>query len=324
MAHALPLLPGALALLALAAAVTMAALARSALRHWWAQRAGRPYELPVAYAGTVLRASGAALAGAVLAVALWTTASGGSWEAAGGAGAQPAHSSPPRAAERAPSHPSHHPHPVGPPADPAARPPRTIAHPADGTLQRYADGTRVWLPPQYRYPGAADLDFPVVVAYAAPTQDPADLIDAFAAHTRRGLADPFVIVLPVHCGTPVPAAVTARYRVAPARSARGLLGLGADAPCAVREALAHPDRYGATAAVSGTYDRLTPPPADGTELLLATPSGEEAHAASALRLRDTLGHPDGVRILDGAGPPGRLLALVAGYFTEILDGPNHP
>ncbi|MDX3357588.1 hypothetical protein PV703_30650, partial [Streptomyces sp. ME01-24h] len=51
------------ALLTAAGAVAVA-LARSALRHWWQQRAGRAYELPVRRAGTVLRGSGSALAAA--------------------------------------------------------------------------------------------------------------------------------------------------------------------------------------------------------------------------------------------------------------------
>jgi hypothetical protein len=52
------------AVLALAS-ITAAVLARSALRCWWAQRAGRPYELPVRHGGTVLRAAGSAAACAV-------------------------------------------------------------------------------------------------------------------------------------------------------------------------------------------------------------------------------------------------------------------
>jgi hypothetical protein len=225
------------------------------------------------------------------------------------------------------------PAPAPAPAPPAR--PRTIAHPADGTLQQLADGTRIWLPAQYGYASAADLDFPLVIAYA-PKAQVNDVLTAFAAHADRGLADPFVVVLPSldRCGRAIRAKLLDGYRIAPARTARALLGVGDEAaPCAVNEALAHPGSYEAVAAASATYDRPPPAPGDDrprtparTQLLLATPAGDEARAASALRLRDALraAGPGEVRILDGIDPPRRLLALIAGYFTEKLDGPAHP
>jgi hypothetical protein len=307
-------------LAAVLGAVATAALARSALRHWWAERAGRPYELPVAYAGTVVRAAGAAVAAAVVAVAIcWGSGLGG-----GPGGAHPAHIAAEPAPARAPAppvRPRRNPAPA-PARDPG--PPRTVAHPAGGTLQRYADGTRVWLPPQYGYPSAAGLDFPYVVAYMAQDDDAPALLGAFDTHVRSGLADPFVVVLPARCGAEVPEAVTDRYRLAPVRSARALLGLGDQAPCAVREALAHPEHYQAAAGISGTYDDMALPRRSTTDFLLATPSGEEEHAASALRLRDEMQDLTEVRILDGITPRRRLLGLVAGYFTEKLDGPESP
>ena len=322
MAAPLPLFP---LLTAALAAATATVLALSALRHWWAERAGRPYELPVNRTGTAVRATAAALAAVAAAAVLYPYA---------GWGARPAHNTaahtpvraPLRAPLRAPA-PAPAPRPAPTPEPPAR--PRTIAHPADGTLQQLADGTHIWLPAQYGYASAADLDFPLVIAYA-PRAQVNDLLTAFAAHTDRGLADPFVVVLPSpdRCGTPTPAKLLDGYRIAPARTARALLGLGDEAaPCAVTEALTHPGRYEAVAAASATYDR-PPPPHDRarTQLLLATPAGDEARAASALRLRDALraAGPGEVRILDGIDPPRRLLALIAGYFTEKLDGPAHP
>lgn len=305
----LPLLTAALA------AATATALALSALRHWWAERAGRPYELPVNRTGTAVRATAAALAAAAALAVLYPYA---------GWGARPAHNvavhTPVRAPLRAPA-----PAPAPTPEPPAR--PRTIAHPAHGTLQQLADGTHIWLPAQYGYTSAADLDFPLVIAYA-PKAQVNDLLTAFAAHADRGLADPFVVVLPSpdRCGTATPTELLDGYRIAPARTARALLGLGDEAaPCAVTEALTHPGRYEAVAAASATYDR-PPLPRARTQLLLATPAGDEARAASALRLRDALraAGPGEVRILDGIDPPRRLLALIAGYFTEKLDGPAHP
>jgi hypothetical protein len=103
------------AVLALAS-ITAAVLARSALRCWWAQRAGRPYELPVRHGGTVLRAAGSAAACAVAMTLLL---------AAPGADQPPPRTGVARfVAAPLPPPPSPKPRP-----QPPAAPPRTIGHP---------------------------------------------------------------------------------------------------------------------------------------------------------------------------------------------------
>jgi hypothetical protein len=299
---------------------TTAALARSALRYWWAQRAGHPYGLPVRHGGTVLRAAGASVAFAVTMTLL----------------AVPEEERPPHstAVPRFVAAPVPAP-PRPPPAPPArkapAGPPRTVGHPAHGTLQRLADGTRVWLPPQYAYPKAAGLAFPVVVAYVSGSAaDDRDLFEGFATGAADHLADPFVLVLPARCGTGSedPRAIARRYRALSGPAAYAVLGLGDRAACAVRDAWAHPGRYRAVAGVSGTYP-VAPPPGDGTQLLLATASGDEAARVSARRFTTAMrgrGSRTEIRITDGAGRRRRVIGIVAGYFTEKLTGPDriHP
>ncbi|WP_433890325.1 hypothetical protein [Streptomyces sp. CA-111067] len=364
-------------LLAAAAAVI---LALRAVRHWWSERAGQPYELPADHRGTMLWAAAAGVA-AVVAVVLAVPLLVGGGPAKPGRGT-PAAAPPPVLAPA----PAHTPQPAPPP--PTVR---TIGYPAGGTLQELRDGTRVWLPPHYDSARAAGLSYPVVIAHlpADPAQAPApapspgstvpnaaaphaaipngtvpnrtsssapaatssfaatsvttdpDLYDGFAIQAKRGLADPFVLVLPRDCGqdsAAVLAEVATRYRTLTARSARAVIGVGTAAPCAVQEALAHPDRYRAAAGVSGTYPPL--PPSSGsagsaasttatsprTSLLLASATGEVAPRAAALRLRTVL-HArgdDGVRIIDGVRTRRELLALVSGYLTEKLDGPARP
>lgn len=325
------------ALLTVAGAVAVA-LARSALRHWWEQRAGRAYELPVEHAGTVLRGAGSALAAAVaITVAVCLPP-----------GAGDRSHSPPRLVTAA-APPSARPSSVPPrvpsdPVDAGLEPPRTLGHPAGGTLQELSDGTRVWLPPQYDYPRSADLYFPLVVAHIDPA-DP-DLFAGFAAQVLRGGADPFVVVLPARCDSgpgsgpaALPAEVSRLYRVLPGRPARALLGVDGAAACVVRQQLADPDRYATAIGVSGGYgpfERPEPPRYSSADryagrgvprpaLLLAVPSGEEDARRSALALRAWLrGAPAEVRVLDGIAPRRRLFALVAGYATEKLDGPDRP
>jgi hypothetical protein len=201
-------------------------------------------------------------------------------------------------------------------------------------LQRLAGGTRVWLPPQYAYRKASDLAFPVVVAYASASgADDRSLFEGFAAHATRGLADPFVLVLPARCEVDARSAQDAlatarryRYRTIPGQAASGVLGIGDRAVCAVREAWAHPDRYRAAAGVSGVYP-ARPPSGSGTQLLLATASGDEAARVSARHFKTALRgqHEHSrteVRITDGAGRRRRVFGLVAGYFTEKLIGPD--
>ncbi len=328
------------ALLTAAGAVAVA-LARSALRHWWEQRAGRAYELPVERTGTVLRGAGSALAAAV-AITLGVCSPSGPRDPS---------PSPPRpvtAAAPPPSRPSSAPPPRPVPSDPVdagLEPPRTLGHPAGGTLQELSDGTRVWLPPQYDYPDSAGLYFPLVVAHIDPA-DP-DLFAGFAAQSLRGIADPFVVVLPARCDAgpgaglaSVPAELPRLYRVLPGRPARALLGADGDAACVVRQQLTDPRGFATAIGVSGDYegiDRSGPPPYFSADdgyagrdmprpaLLLAVPSGEEDARRSALALRERVrGVSAGVRVLDGIAPRRRLFALVAGYATEKLDGPDRP
>jgi hypothetical protein len=187
----------------------------------------------------------------------------------------------------------------------------------------------VWLPPQYAYPKAADVAFPVVVVYASASgADDRSLFEGFVAHAARGFADPFVLVLPPRCKAAAqdPQVIARRYhyRTVPGRAARAVLGVGDRAACAVRDAWAHPGRYRAAAGVSGMYP-ARPPRGTGTELLLATASGDEAARVSARRFRTTLrgrGSRTEIRITDGAGQRRRVFGVVAGYFTEKLTGPD--
>ncbi|MFJ4849194.1 MULTISPECIES: hypothetical protein [unclassified Streptomyces] len=327
--YAWPVLAGAAALL----------LARSALRHWWEQRAGRVYELPVAYGGAVLRAVGAVLAvGAAVLTASFPPLAGLTGHGGARDTVVAAAPAPPAPADARPGRPPE------PEEDDA--PPRTLGHPSGGTLEELEDGTRVWLPPQYDFPNSAGLYFPLVVAHLDPA-DP-DLFAGFAAQSLRGLADPVVVVLPARCGggaVELPDAVGRLYRVLPGRTARAVLGVGQDASCVVRRQLERPSRYAAAIGVSGAYEPDGPQDMDGSaarpgsrtsgagtyqagtaprpQLLLAVPSGEESARSSALALRERMrGMPAEVRVLDNITPRRRLFALVAGYVTEKLDGPG--
>lgn len=304
------------------AAASAVLLGHRALRHWWAERAGRAYELPVDRTGTALR-TGAAGAAALLAAALALPLLGGS---SGQDGAGAGSAAPAPAPVVVPSPPARTPEPAPPPPEV-----RTLGHPAGGTLDQLQDGTRVWLPPQYASPKAAGIGFPVVVAHLPATAAP-DLYGGFALAVKRGLADSFVLVLPTGCArdsardlahdSAAVAEAARRYRVLVARTATGVIGVGADAPCVVREALATTGRYAAAAGISGLYPSLTPSPLPHPSLLLATTSGETAADAAALRLRaDLHPHGDEVRVIDGVAAHRELFALVARYLTEKLDGP---
>ena len=308
-----------LTVLLLLAVGATAAFALRAVRHWRGEQAGRVYELPVDHRGTYLRAGAsglAALLAATLAVPLLFAGGG----AGHGAAAAPV---PTRGAAVVPPPvvpppPARTPEPAPPPAAV-----RTLGHPAGGILQALSDGTRVWLPPRYDSARAARVAYPVVLVHAVGSG--ADLYAAFALQTERRLADPFLLVTPPVCGpdpAPVLAEVSRRYRALTARTARAVVGVGAQAPCAVREALAHPARYRAGAGISGVYPPLAPPAGPYPALLLAAGSGETAARASAKRLLTAL-HPtgDGVRLVDGVAGRRALFALVAAYLTEKLDGP---
>ncbi|HEY5835377.1 hypothetical protein [Streptomyces sp.] len=296
-------------------------LGHQAMRYWRQEEAGRPYELPVDQRGIALR-TGAAGATALVAITLAVTLP----DARPTTPASPTVatvSRPTRTPESLlptpPPPPSRTPEPAPPPAGV-----QTIGHPAGGTLQALPDGTRVWLPPRYDSARAAGLAYPVVLARVPAAGDP-DLYDGFALQVRRRLADSFILALPRDCGHDsgaVLAEVARRYRVLTARTAQAVLGIGPEAPCAVREALAHPSRYTAAVGVSGTYPALAPAPGLHPSLLLATASGETAPRDSARALRKTLRSRGGdVRVLDGISRRRQLFALVASYFTEKLDGP---
>lgn len=310
------------------AVVAAVGLARSGLRHWWAEHAGRVYELPVDRRGTVLRAAaagGAAVLAIVVAVPLLS--------GPGPFGAGPGRPSAVVAPRTSPSSPTSHPVPRPAPSAPSPTPtqpaPRTLSHPAGGTLQQFADGTRVWLPPQYAYRRAATLAFPVVIAHL-PADEP-DLYTGFTTQAASGKADPFLLVMPPACTERTdPAALLAtigrRYRILTGRDALAVIGVGDRAACAVRTAYAHPDRYAAVVGVSGAYQGVTMPAAAGrAPLLMISAAGETGPRASALRLRTTLHAPkDEVRIVDRIVRRRVLFATVAGYLTEKLRGPNHP
>jgi hypothetical protein len=236
--------------------------------------------------------------------------------------------------------------------------PRLVGRAAGGVLYRVPGaGARVWVPPAYGYPSAARVAFPVVVAYPGGGGGAlGDLFAGFAAEARGGHADPAVVVLPDARCPAVPGAARAaraeratlravarRFRVLPGRAARGLLGAGAAARCAVRAALGPVPRYAATAAVSGTYPGAYRPvgqpaapatasapapahlaPARLAHLALAVPGGERRARAAALGLRRRLAAapaaPD-VRLLDGGGSRRAVYAQLAAYFTEELAAP---
>ena len=70
--------------------------------------------------------------------------------------------------------------------------------------------------------------------------DDADLYAGFVSAVQKKKADLFALVIPPGCDRDSLGALAEagrRYRLLTAQSARGVLGIGADAPCAVREAL---------------------------------------------------------------------------------------
>ncbi|MEV6009186.1 hypothetical protein AB0M29_20530 [Streptomyces sp. NPDC051976] len=306
-----------LSVLLLAAAAAALLLAQRALRHWWAQRAGRPYELRVDHRGTVVW-SGAAVVAAAVAIALAVPLLSG-----------PAAAPAPRVVVATAAAPVTA--PPAPPRTPAPAPPppelRTLGHPSGGTLQELRAGIRVWTPPWYDSKNAAHLAYPVVVA-DVPADGADEVYDGFARQAKRGRSDPFLVVMPRDCGQDtgtVLAEVARQYRVLSATTARGVLGAGAGAPCAVREAFAHPDRFGAAAGLSGSYPPPLPTPgAVRPPLLLASVTGAPTGRGTNRDLRDALhAHGDQVRVIDGVSARrGELYALAAAYLTEKLDGPT--
>lgn len=258
-----------LALLLLLSATAAVRLTLRARRYWRAERAGQVYELSVDRRGTALRVGAAALAtlvAATLAVPFLRTSPFSPYSPSSvhaGATITPTasagHAGPP--ARTLPPIPATPYAPPSPTRTPASTPPRTIGHPSGGTLQLLGDGTRVWLPPFYDSPGVAGIAFPVVLAHVDGAQGDPALYAGFTAAVRSHLADPFVLVMPAGCARD-PGAVLAeaarRYRLLTPVSAHGVLGVGGQAACAVREALAAPGRYGAGVGISGTYPPLAP------------------------------------------------------------------
>lgn len=303
-----------LTVLLLLAVGATAVLAYRAVAYWRAEQTGRAYELPVDHRGTALRAGAAGVAAVVaatLGVSLLNT----------GGSAAPARPVAATASVLIP--------PPPPPRTPEPAPPapevRTIGHPAGGTLQMLRDGTRVWLPPFYGSARAADIAYPVVIARM--DGDDRDLYEGFARAALKKRADLFLLVSPPDCGrdsVAVLAETARRYRTLDAQGARGVLGIGPEAPCAVREALANPGRYGAAAGISGTYPPLAAAVAGPRPpLLLATVVGETGQRASARALKDALhARGDAVRRLDGIRRRRDMFAMVAAYMTEKLDGPS--
>ncbi|MFC4035762.1 hypothetical protein ACFO3J_30460 [Streptomyces polygonati] len=312
----------------LLAAVTALALALRALRHWQGERAGRVYELPVDRRGVALRtgaAGVAALVAATLAVPLLHRSASPPSSVASVATPPPAVRTASAVPVQPPPPPSHLPAPAPPEPSPSPeQPARTLGHPSGGTLQLLGDGTRVWLPPFYDTPHAAGVAFPVVLAHVEGPQGDPDLYAGLAAGLRSKRSDPFLLVMPDRCdrdSAAVLAEVAHRYRTLTSVTARAVLGIGPQAPCAVREALANPDRFRAGIGISGTYPPLTAPAGPYPPLLLASAAGESGPHASALRLRRALhARGDAVRLLDGTGKRAALMGLVGAYLTEKLDG----
>lgn len=305
-----------LVLLLLPALGATALLAVRALRHWYGERAGRVYELPVDHRGTLLRAGAsgvAALFAATVAVPLVHDAAAGPVRTRAVAAREP---------DVMPSPPARTPEPAPPPPEL-----RVLGHPAGGTLQELRDGTRVWLPRHYTTPSASGVAYPVVIVHtsSAGSSAASGLYSAFAGQANRGRANSFLLVAPPRCAADSAAVLTevaARYRTLTARTAHGVIGIGSQAPCAVREALSHPDRYAAAVGISGDYPAMARPTGRYPSLLLASTTAQAGQRASAVRLRTSL-RPTGdqVRLLDGVPRAKDLPAQVAAYLTEKLDGP---
>lgn len=313
--------------LLLATAAATALLAHRALRHWRTERAGRVYELPVDRRGTAARA-GAAGAAAVVAAALGVSLLHGGGGSGGGRGSADAAGLVPAAAAPVAT-PSV---PPPPPRTPEPAPPapevHTIGHPAGGTLQQLSDGTRVWLPPLYDSRRAATLAYPVVVARVSG--DAKAVFEGFARAAQKKRADLFVVAVPADCTRDdgvVLAEVARRYRTLTGPAASGLLGVGGQAPCAVREALTSDGRFGAAAGASGTYRGITATPGAHPTVLLASAAGESGARASALRLKASVaagpdgGRRDAVRVLDALARRD-VFSQVAAFMTEKLAGPT--
>lgn len=308
----------------------------SALAAWREQQAGLVYELTPCYRGTALR--GAAAVAALGCVCAGGVAVGLSPQRSAGAGpaaARPFH------AAAAPVHPQS---PTQTPAGAPASSPTgllMVGHPSGGQLLEGAlpgvpGRLRVWLPKQY--PGhAAPLQ--VLLVRTVPAQL-GSVFDGLQSAAELGRANPFVAVAPLADCDPAaypPAeqlrrALAARFHVRKDAQGWALLGLGAGAPCAVAEELAHPALFTAAAGLSGRYEALLPlrgpsVTAPGTaRLLLADTAADTAGQQSTARLRGALAarpHTDlrTVATAQDFSPERERFRLVrqgAGYLTELL------
>ncbi len=346
-----------LVLLLLPALGAAVLLAVRALRYWYGQRAGRVYELPVDHRGTLLRAGASgvtALLAATLAVPLLHDAGAvpGRTRAVAARISRPTAVPPTRVRT-----PAGTPAPAPPPelrllGHPAGG---TLEELRDGTRvwlpHRYTTPAAAGVAYPVVIVHASSLSSPSSArsssARSSPSAVPsgspspgsssgssaarsgssaaADLYSAFAAQTDRGRANSFLLVTPPSCTTDSAAVLTevaARYRTLTARTAHGVIGFGTQAPCAVREALSHPDRYAAAVGISGDYPAIARPAGRYPSLLLAAATTQTAQRASAVRLRSSLGATgDQVRLFDGVRSARDLPAKAAAYFTEKLDSP---
>ena len=316
----------------------------SALAAWREQRAGLVYELTPCYRGTALR--GAAAVAAVGCVCAGGVAVGLSPQR--GAAAEPVAARPVRAAV-APVHPQV---PTRAPAASPAHSPTssstssptgllTVGHPSGGQLLEGAlpgvpGRFRVWLPKQYQG-HAAPLQVLLVSADAAQL---GSVLDGLQSAAELSRANPFVAVVPLAdcaAAAQLPAeelrrAVASRFHVRKDAQGWALLGLGAGAPCAVAEELAHPALFTAAAGLSGRYEALVPlrgpnTGAPGTaHLLLADAATDTAGQQSTARLRTALAARPRTDLRTAATAQDfspererfRLVRQGAGYLTELL------
>ena len=320
----------------------------SALAAWREQRAGLVYELTPCYRGTALRGAAAVVAvGCFCAggVALGLSPQRGA--AAEPVTARPVHATAapvhPRVPTRTPAAASaHSPTPAPAPAPPSAPAGLlTVGHPSGGQLLEGAlpgvpGRFRVWLPKQYQG-HAAPLQVLLVRADAAQLGSVFDGLQSAAELSR---ANPFVAVVPLADCAPsaqLPAeelrrAVAARFHVRKDAQGWALMGLGAGAPCAVAEELAHPALFTAAAGLSGRYEALVPlrgaeAGAPGTaHLLLADAATDTAGQQSTARLRTALAARPHTDLRTAATAQDfspererfRLVRQGAGYLTELL------
>ncbi|MFC1442932.1 hypothetical protein ABUW04_32260 [Streptacidiphilus sp. N1-10] len=320
----------------------------SALAAWREQRAGLVYELTPCYRGTALR--GAAAVAAVGCVCAGGVAVGLSPHPGTGSGpvaARPlraaATSARPQGPARTPA--ARHTGPAAAAPSPSLSPSSigllTVGHPSGGQLLEGAlpgvpGRYRVWLPKQYQG-RATPLQVLVVRADAAQL---GSVFDGLQSSAELSRANPFVAVVPLAGCDPtaqLPAdalrrAMAARFHVRKDAQGWALLGLGAGAPCAVAEELAHPPLFTAAAGLSGRYEALLPlrganAAAPGTaHLLVADTAADTAGQQSTARLRTALAARPRTDLRTAATAQDfspdrerfRLVRQAAGYLTELL------